>query len=150
MKIIKKVYYDIIASAPTVPPESGGILGSQNNIVTDFLADRGLRGDGYSYYPDIEKINRQLERWKDMGIQFSGLYHTHTPMGTRLSAADIRYISEILNAVSHLHTAMYFPIVIPKRTMIVYRVELAEEPIITGEDIELMDEVLISPCYGGI
>ena len=139
MLILKSVYYDIMMSAPIVPPESGGIMGAKDDVVIEYFTDSGRRNDGYSYFPDIEKLNRQVDRWSDLGISLSGFYHTHTPMGTGLSAADVQYICQIMNSVQHVITSMYFPIVIPKQTMIVYKAQLIGELVITEEKIVLVD-----------
>ena len=39
MNILKKTYNCILNMTPHVPPETGGIIGGRNGIITDFCAD---------------------------------------------------------------------------------------------------------------
>ncbi len=126
MKMKRAVYDQILQTCPAVPPESGGLLGGRDGLITQYVADLGL-GNGYDrYVPNVQVFNAALAAWQKDGVQFCGLYHSHFPQGECLSDADVLYIETILRATAHAVNALYFPLVFPKEKMIAYRATLSD------------------------
>ena len=142
MKFLKKIFNEIICTCPDAPPETGGILGSKNGLIVDFLFDKGINHDfPDQYVPDVDKLNKKIENWIKDGIGFCGIFHTHFPDGIYLSKADKRYIIEILNAIQQ--KMLYFPIVFPKKDMIVWKAEIIHDQLILShESIELINKLI--------
>lgn len=139
MKIQKSVFEEIIKTVPYVPPESGGIIGGTNQVVTHFVLDNGtFLSNGYDIYvPDTLFLNKTIQRWKEEGVDFYGIFHSHFPNGTRLSNGDKRYITRIMNTMPQYVSKLYFPIILPKENMIVYRADRVGKNIhLASEDIE--------------
>ena len=138
MKLLREIFNEILCTCPDVPPETGGILGSQNGLVVDFLFDKGIIHDfPDQYVPDINRLNKKIENWINAGIEFCGIFHTHFPHGKELSEADKRYITEILKSVPQ--KMLYFPIVFPNKEMIVWKAEIIHDQLILShESIELI------------
>lgn len=139
MKIYKTIYDRIIYNSPIVPPESGGILGGNKNVITNFMFDYGQKSNRYDeYMPNVDLFNQTINQWQKNNIRFYGIYHCHFPNGNELSNGDKRYIFEILNSVP-LKT-LYFPIVFPHETMIAWRAQLIyDQLILSTESIELIN-----------
>jgi len=142
MFILKSVYDEIVKNSPFVPPEIGGILGGQKGLVTDFFVDVGLPSNGYDeFIPNTELFNRIIDEWRHRNISLIGLFHTHFSDGEKLSISDIRYINKIMETIPI--EKLYFPIVIPKKKIIVYFAKkLNGKTIITREDLRII-------CDGG-
>lgn len=142
LKFLKEIFDEIIWTCPNIPPETGGILGSKNGLVVDFLFDKGIKQDfPDQYVPDINKLNKKIENWINVDIEFCGMFHTHFPYGKELSEPDKRYITEILNAVPK--KMLYFPIVFPNKDMIVWKAELlCDQLILSHESIELINKFI--------
>lgn len=139
MKIQKSIFEEIINTVPYVPPESGGIIGGTNQVVTHFVFDRGTNlSNGYdTYVPNTLFLNKTIQRWKKDGVDFYGLFHSHFPQGTRLSNGDKQYITQIMNAMPQGINSLYFPIILPRESMIVYRADKTDKNIyFASEDIE--------------
>lgn len=128
IKILKEIYYKILFDTPALPPESGGIIGGKNNIISLFYADLGVKSNENEYCPDISKLNSIISQWSNQGIEFYGIYHSHYSSGTVLSINDKKYISKILinNPCNYLH----FPIVFPKDKIISYKAEFKGKEIV--------------------
>lgn len=140
MKIQKSVFEEIISTVPYVPPESGGMIGGTNQVITHFVLDNGtFLSNGYDIYvPDTLLLNKTICKWKKDGIDFYGIFHSHFPGGTCLSNGDKRYIIQIMNAMPQYINKLYFPIIFPKENMIVYRADRVGKDIyLASEDIEL-------------
>ena len=136
--------YDIyrrMLCAPTVPPESGGILGSHGSIVDVFHFDAGIpRLDAAEYTPNLEVLNQVLEDWSRSGIRFCGVMHTHPPGQLTLSAHDEAYIRVIMAAMPEEICLLYFPIVIPRDTLIPYAASRSGDQIIISKTNILLKE----------
>lgn len=140
MKIQKNVFEEIIKAVPYVPPESGGIIGGTNQVVTHFVLDNGtFLSNGYDIYaPDTLFLNNTIQRWKQDGIDFYGVFHCHFSNSILLSNGDKRYITQIMNAMPQYINKLYFPIIFPRENMIVYRADRVGKDIcLASEDIEL-------------
>lgn len=108
-------------NSPLCPPETGGILGGTNGVINHIVPDRGF-GDYDQYIPDTELLNRIIIQWAERNISLMGIYHTHFVGCTELSNGDMRYISRIMDSAGE-GSILYFPIVIPNKSVIAYRAE---------------------------
>lgn len=122
MKIKKDLYKLILKSFPQeICKENGGILGSENGIVTHYFHDEGLQvSNRCEYIPDTEKLNSIISDWSRFGVNFVGFVHNHPPIDAELSQADKSYITQIMQSCGMKD--FYFPIVIPNKFMVVHRI----------------------------
>ncbi len=122
MKILKDVYQYILHSAPAVPPEIGGILGSIGGVVRVCQMDNGHpAGCKCSYSPNVDFLNQIIKGWNVDGILFHGIFHTHFFGVQTLSYGDINYINAILHSMPAYIRELYFPIVIlPEKIIVSY------------------------------
>ncbi len=122
MNILTDVYQYICNSAPSAPPEIGGILGSMNGVVCKCQIDPGRpQSRGCFYSPNVDILNKTINSWQRDGILFYGIFHTHYFGVQTLSDGDIAYINAILHAMpSYIHE-LYFPVVVlPEKRMVPY------------------------------
>ncbi len=132
LEIKKSVYESLLYSSPCVPPESGGVIGGNNKIVTCFVADAGKISTEFNrYQPDTDKLNHIISKWFENGINFMGLFHTHPSGDEKLSQADLIYIKSIMTSIKEYTTSLYFPIVIPKEKIIGFCAEFVAGEINT-------------------
>lgn len=138
MKILESVYNSILNDTPSPPPESGGILGGADGVITCYAPDKGISSNGYDQYvPDVEFLNAQIEEWKSQGVAFYGIYHTHFPGGDELSTGDKEYVRKIMSF--NRQAQIYFPIVIPGEKMVCYCAEtVSRQPIILKQAVEII------------
>lgn len=122
MIIGNTVYKAIMETIPMHPPEAGGILGIDKNIVTCFEYDNRIKTDKLcTYVPDVVYLNNVIEKWKEQNILFCGMFHTHFFGVRTLSQGDKRYINHILSAMPKTINRLYFLIVLPEtKEMVVY------------------------------
>lgn len=139
MQISRELYSEILHSTENPPPESGGILGGHDGIITAFVSDKGKKIDAsYKYEPDIAVLNETIDKWLREDVDFMGVYHSHPKNQEKLSAADIEYINKIMKSVKGYTNRLYFPLVIPKEKMICfYALIVADEIQIFQEAIQL-------------
>lgn len=125
MNILYSTLLNILSTCPTVPPETGGIIGETAGIVTHYMFDSGnCFSNGYDVYaPNVTLINRTITYWAHKKIRFCGIYHSHFPDGVDLSESDRRYIKRIMAAVPQERVSLFFPIVLPRKEMIAYRAD---------------------------
>ena len=143
IRIYYHVLQDILELVPRVPPETGGMIGGQVGIISTYVLDSGgPKSNGYDYYaPDTVFLNRTLEQWRKQGIELYGIFHTHFPCGQYLSKGDIRYINVIMNALPPQIDSLLFPIVIPRKKMIVYRARRGANTVqLSCEEIEVLQK----------
>lgn len=124
--IIKKPLLEQLAVLiPDEPPETGGILGcEENGIITHIVLDKGLEVSGQccSYYPNVTFLNQCIETWMALGIRFWGLFHTHFAGVETLSKEDFLYIQKIMMAMPPSVTELLFPVyVLPERYFVSYK-----------------------------
>ena len=138
MIISNEIYKAMMNRAPKSPPEVGGILGKDRNIVTCFEYDNGIATDKLcTYVPDVVRLNNVIEKWSEQNISFCGIFHTHFFGVRTLSDGDKKYINNILSAMPNTINRLYFPIVLPEtKEMVVY---LA---IRSGEKIRIVEDVI--------
>jgi len=142
MKIKKAIYHSIIAECSNNPIESGGIIGGKNNIVTEFIFDKGTDSSSIQhYFPDTEKLNAHIKHWQDNGIQFLGIVHSHLQDGVELSFGDTRYIETIMQAMPAYIDFLYFPVVSQQKELVSFKAVRNEYGVnIIDDDIEIIDE----------
>lgn len=124
MYIANKVYKKIIDNVPYKLPESGGILGGYNNIIYYVEFDNGIQQQNLHkchYAPNVEYLNKCIEKWSERQIDFYGIFHTHFYGISTLSKGDKQYIKNIMHKMPPSKIQLYFPvIVLPERKMIPY------------------------------
>ncbi len=129
VRITKKLFTSIVTLTPSVPPESGGILGEKDGVICAFHFDDSIQTTlRAAYIPNIPALNQKIRQWAGEGISFCGLFHSHPNGQDVLSEADIAYITRILcvNPVKSL----YFPLVFPGCKMLFYRAEYSNDHIL--------------------
>lgn len=109
--ITESVYQEIMGTIGSVLPESGGILGMKDGVISDFCYDENPSGTGNTYIPDLARLNSALQMWHQTGVEFAGVIHSHPSDMRQLSYADIRYAMQIMNANDLCE--VYFPLVFP-------------------------------------
>lgn len=137
MKIFKSTFDKIMASYPNVPPENGGILGSKNGILCEYIHDKSLQSyDEAIYVPDIVFLNKCIERWKTNNVAFAGMIHSHKRGEEALSTGDLQFIKKIMISTE---IQLFFPIIIPRCRMISYRAtKEAGKLVIKKDNIEFV------------
>lgn len=141
MKILEETFNLVLSHVPKVPPETGGALGGRNQIISHCAFDNGSEGsNGYDIYaPNTQLINQTIRQWAEAGIEFYGIFHSHFPDGIMLSNRDKQYITRIMLAMLPQINHLYFPIVLPQKSMIVYRADKqGHEVHIVSDQIEIL------------
>lgn len=119
--IEENTYNNIMDTVGAVSPETGGIVGGNDGVITNFYYDINARNEEYTYTPSLD-VNKVIREWSQYGIEFMGIIHSHPVDRQSLSSADIRYAHQImqLNGLK----SIYFPLVIPEvNKMIIYCVD---------------------------
>ena len=119
----REIFDEIVNVAIDAPPEIGGIIGGNNNVVKAHYMDMGVFSvKACSYTPNVSLLNGIISEWSVEGIQFMGIYHTHFFEVRTLSEGDIRYIRNILLGMPDEIDMLYFPLVVfPSRTMVCFK-----------------------------
>ncbi|MCR5259004.1 MAG: hypothetical protein K6E40_12720 [Desulfovibrio sp.] len=122
MKMLRQLHDQILQEASPLPPETGGILGGRNGIVSVRLADPGLPScRSCNWTPDTVRLNSALAEWREEGIWFMGMYHVHFGNSCTLSKDDEDYIRRIMEAMPASIEILHFPVVsMPDRAMAVW------------------------------
>ena len=137
MLIHENTLYQLLNSVPDVPPETGGILGGTENVISCFWLDEGNQYD--IYVPNVRKINEIISGWQKAGIEFYGIFHSHSKSNKFLSVADKRYIVRIMRSMPPQVTHLYFPLVFPKIRVVPYCAEIKNQSVtIVQETIEIV------------
>ena len=123
MRMCREIFDEIVNVAIDAPPEIGGIIGGDNNVVKTHYMDMGVSSlKACSYTPNVSLLNGIISEWSVEGIQFMGIYHTHFFEVRTLSEGDIRYIRNILLGMPDEIDSLYFPLVVfPSRTMVCFQ-----------------------------
>ena len=148
MKIASNLYQLILHKTSLPPPETGGILGGQNGIITNCCFDNGQCAltSPARYQPDTDFLNQVIQEWKTCGIQFYGLFHSHYSHDTRLSLGDKRYITKIMLAMPSEVPTLYFPLILPRADMISYQANRSGSAVrIVCDKIELLKMEVVQP-----
>lgn len=137
---LKRAVYDLIKNSYSqVPPEAGGIIGRINDTVCAYMHDNSIQSDkSAEYVPDVDVMNECIRQWGKKKVSFCGIIHSHLSGERSLSNGDMDYIEEMFDFNSAINE-LYFPLVIPKEGMIVYKVIRGRNGLITAEEpIELV------------
>lgn len=122
MKIARKLLYEIMAGLPKQLPETGGIIGGKDEIVTEYWLDS--YNDNKSlcrYIPNVNEMNCIIKEWTSRKIEFLGMFHTHYFGVKTLSEGDLIYIKSIIRAMPECIEHLYFPLfVFPEEIMVLY------------------------------
>lgn len=141
MKIYNDVLKNILYDMPLVPPEAGGILGGKGGKICLWAFDPGYYEKGCVYRPNVNYMNKTIEKWMNSGYEFMGILHVHFGGSTYLSDGDKIYIKEIMNAMPDSVKQLYFPLVVqPGGKLISYIAvrNMEGETEIVSDDIELI------------
>lgn len=143
MKIIKAVYEKLLNETPLLPPETGGIIGGKRGIVTAAYFDKqsDLLAEPSTYAPDIYTINQIIASWNAKNISFLGIFHSHYSNDPEISPGDTKYIQIIMCAMPPQVHSLYFPIIIPRKTIIGYRASRCKSNVhIACDKIEILND----------
>ncbi|MGN1124048.1 MAG: Mov34/MPN/PAD-1 family protein [Eubacterium sp.] len=137
MKLQHNVYYNLIYNCKSTDFETGGILGGNNNIISEYLFDDNeFITDRYAYIPNRKFLNFHIEKWNYMGIELMGMFHTHISGGTYPSNADLVYFERLIHAAGK---PLVFIIINPNITMSIYKAKLIHNQFsIQLEKVELI------------
>lgn len=128
---------------PAVPPETGGILGSIDDIICRVVFDtKNTYTESAIYVPDICLFNKCISKWAENSIEFGGIFHSHPYLQNYLSDADIEYIHKIMRELPESINKLYFPIVFPNSEIISFRAERSKNNIMIFND----NIVIINNC----
>lgn len=105
-------YEAMIKAIAGRPPESGGVLGGTSRIVNRFYFDEFAQVDLNSYTPDIKTLNHVIESWRNEGLDFMGIVHSHDQHPRLLSTDDIAFAHSILQANADILPRVYFVLII--------------------------------------
>ena len=134
MKIYSEVYEEII-QCPPVPPEMGGILGMKKGVVCACTYDQPpLQRDRAIYIPNVEFLNKRICEWKEQGISFCGMFHSHPFNQPKLSGEDNEYIKTIFQVMPETVRDLFFPIVLPNVMLLSFHAVRRENTIRIYED----------------
>ena len=141
MQIAKDTYDLIIKKCPLAPPETGGILGGKDSIVNMCEFDKPDENClNNSYQPNVSYLNYIIQQWMKNGFEFYGVFHSHISGENALSMPDKGYILRIMEAMPLELSKLYFPIVFPRESMLVYIATRENNAIQIEEDmIALID-----------
>lgn len=110
--------------------ESGGLIGcSSRGVIDAFYYDEGVSCTANSYYPNLDKLQRELTEWSDNDISFVGIIHSHKSECV-LSGKDIFMALQILKINEDLKLIL-MPIYIQNSKRIIwYSIDkITERPI---------------------
>lgn len=137
MIILSEIFTKLI-NCPRVPPETGGIIGINGNIVCECFHDfNSFEYNRAIYIPNVELLNAKIQKWQKINIHFAGIFHTHPIDQPELSIDDISYINCIFQAMPASVNILYFPIVLANLELIPYKA------IRHGNSIQVIGDKLI-------
>lgn len=141
MIFLKTVYESLLNKTPLLPPETGGIIGGQRGIITEVYFDKqnDLLTAPSIYIPNINVINQIIADWDKKNVDFCGIFHTHYSHDQEISLGDRRYIKKIMCAMPLQIRYLYFPIILPQKTIIGYRASRCKSNVhIACDKIEIL------------
>lgn len=132
--ITKECYAAIVSTVAAFPPETGGVLGSNDgSTITSFAFDKGKDSTAEFYIPDVVTLNEAIMTWRHTGIEFIGMIHSHLLGRNKLSSpSDVDYAKRIMDNMNLEH--MYMLLVDTDTinyNISVYEVAKTSEPSIT-------------------
>lgn len=141
MKILRKAYNSLLNDTPPLPPETGGILGGNDGIISEIFFDQNedIHNAPAIYVPNIGLINKTIESWERTGISFYGMFHSHYSRDRELSPGDRKYILEIMRAMPRTISRLYFPIILPGEAVFGYHADRWNSEVhIARNNIEIL------------
>lgn len=123
MEIIidEEIFRNMLNSPIGFSCETGGYIGVSNNVVVEYWFDEGILGtNSYTYIPDAEKFEKFITMCNEKRIERQGILHTHLNKDATLSNKDRIFIEKILGINPQI-VEMYFPVVIPGKTLRIYK-----------------------------
>lgn len=101
IKITKKVYEEIKNTVGKKIPETGGMLGLDNNgIISHYVFDKNAVVGGAEYNPNVNFLQKIIDQWMDNNIKLIGFVHSHPNTFMQPSYADLDYAKEIIDIFS--------------------------------------------------
>lgn len=144
MLILKHVCQSILSHQRETPPETGGILGGRDGVVTEYRLDEGKHiGKMCSYAPNVALLNETIRQWQGRGIAFMGIFHTHFFGVDTLSDGDMDYIETIMKQMPPQIDRLLFPLVVmPQREIAAYSAIIRNgEVVISKDQLELIERI---------
>lgn len=142
MQMTYEIYKEILSNVRTHLPETGGMLGGRENMVNKIIMDEGVpqQETKCSYVPNVALFNEKIREWKEQGVEFLGIFHTHFWSVSTLSQGDKEYIKNILRVMPPNKKKLYFPIVVfpEKKIVSYYCMYEDDELIIVNDEIEII------------
>ena len=102
---IKKDLLNKIESSFSYIYEDGGILGGNEEEITDFYIVKG--NNKYSFEIDSKVFSQIYEKWSESNIDFLGFIHSHTNCNNKVSLHDYMYVSKFLEANPELDELLF-------------------------------------------
>lgn len=122
MYIRENIYKQLIYNLPHVPPEHGGIIGKENEIISEVYFDfDNSNFNSALYVPNVKKLNKVIVEWRKKGIEFVGVFHSHK-IYCSLSHEDMVYINKVMESMPKYIEYLLFPVVIPQYKVCFYKV----------------------------
>ena len=124
LKIRKNTLLNMLQRLPEELPETGGIIGGKNYEITEYWIDTVSKEKCMCRYtPNVNAINKQIQKWCQNNIDFFGIFHTHYFGVRTLSKGDIEYMHKIMRVMPLSVNVLYFPIVVfPEKEMVLYMI----------------------------
>ena len=142
MKILPSVYNEIIENCPYVPPECGGIIGGNNNLISIYCFDKmKIIFDKAEYIPNTDFLSKVIDDWNKSGIRFYGIFHSHCTGCEELSDADILYIQQIMSELTDTYNYLFFPIVLPKEKIVFFKASMSNNSLTIMKENVIKTEV---------
>ena len=143
MIINKNTYDELLHSIKPYPPETGGILGGKNKVVSEFFLDDGIPSQRIcSYYPAVKALNKKIKEWQLRNIDFLGMFHLHFYDVDTLSKGDREYILKIMKHMPQKIDELFFPIIVlPKYEMVSYAAKKISGEYFITKDVVYVKEL---------
>lgn len=137
MKITEDVFINIIQSFPVAPPEHGGIIGGKNGIVSEFCYDNAGPNEEAVYETNASYLNTVIEKWRENGVLFYGIIHSHMNNELELSNGDVEYINLLMSGLD-IDEKLYFPIAVADNIIPFVAIKTRGSVQIEKEELEVL------------
>ena len=106
---IKENLYKKLLDCFSFENEDGGILGGNNNEITEFYFLKGDKEDIYDI--DTQKFSKVCDEWEKENISFMGFIHSHLGCSTKISVTDFNYVYHFMKSNNWLKSLLFFIII---------------------------------------